>query len=71
MVKWVNAEDRLPKNQEHEPCNTYHVVKFEWGNGALSLAIAMYMDGEWWIDYTAKLIKPVKFWLEDDSDTLE
>lgn len=45
MVKWVNAEERLPKNQEHEPCNTYHVVKFEWENGALSLAIAMYMDG--------------------------
>ena len=82
MTRWVNAEERLPKNQEHKPCNEYHVVKYQYDNNgsehvffgedkpvfALSKAIAMYMRGEWWINYHAKLMYPVKFWLEDDNE---
>ncbi len=70
MPKWVSTAERMPTNQEHEPCNNYHFVLYDWGNDMkMGKAIAMYMDGEWWINYTAKLVKPVKFWLEDDTDT--
>ncbi len=35
---------------------------------ALSFERAMYMNGEWWVSYHAKLMYPVKFWFEDASD---
>lgn len=69
MVQWVNAEERLPKNQEHDPCNNYHFVLYDWGTGVrLGKGVAMYMDGEWRVNYTAKLVKPVKYWLEYDDN---
>ena len=91
MTKWVNTEERLPKNQSRTVGNRYHVIKYQYimsdaekydfkienGYGerdripecALSVEKAMYMNGEWWVSYHAKLMYPVKFWLEDDSDT--
>jgi hypothetical protein len=71
MAKWVNTKDKLPPNQERESCNKYHFVKYQYEdedatNYALSKGIAMYMNGEWWIDYHAKLMYPVIFWLDDE-----
>ena len=91
MAEWVNAEERLPKNQARIAGNRYHLIKYQYimsdaeeydfkienrysdrdivPECALSFERAMYMNGEWWVSYHAKLMYPVKFWLEDDSDT--
>lgn len=45
---------------ENEPVVEYYLVKIEgygWGK-------AMYIENEWWNDYTSKICKKVTHWMQ-------
>ncbi len=47
-MKWKNVNDLMPNDDTSEPEKEYHLVYVK-GYGSMK---AMYMDGEWWKDYT-------------------
>jgi len=59
MITW-NTET-LPESEPYEEeCGTYYLVKVE----RFGPVKAMYLDGEWWVSYLAKLAVPVVGWTE-------
>lgn len=59
-MRWISVKDELPENQSLlTQCNEYVLVYIpEFGE-----IKAMYCDGEWYINYLAKIIRPVTHWM--------
>jgi hypothetical protein len=62
MVEWIKTVDRLPDSwDKKEPCAPYYTVQV---NGFGNMR-AMFLDGEWWVNYCAKIMEPVGCWLDN------
>ena len=67
-IKFISVEDRLPIPQDlEEPCNDYYLIIMDQYRSSK----AMYLEDEngecgWYLDYTAKIIRPVKYWAKID-----
>lgn len=58
---WIS--DSLPKSQPYsEVKGTYYLVDLE----GYVPRLALFLDNEWWADYTAKIMVPVKRWRSID-----
>jgi len=59
MIIWES--EKLPDSDSlNDECNDYYLVKVE----RYGAKFAMYIDGEWWTDYTSKLMVKVIGWTE-------
>lgn len=59
-MEWINVNDLIPNDNFNEPEKEYHLIYVK-GYGSMK---AMYMDGEWWKDYTSKICKNVTHWMK-------
>jgi hypothetical protein len=59
MITW-NTNTVPESCGRDEECNPYYLVRLDgW-----SPVLAMYIEGEWWTNYTSKLMANVTGWTE-------
>jgi len=59
--RWIKCSESLPISEPYDGENAkYYTVNL----GVWGYDNAMFLDGEWYKDYTAKTVVPVISWLE-------
>jgi hypothetical protein len=61
-MEFIDVKKELPESSSiNDECNEYYLVLVE----GYDKCLAMYCDGEWYVNYYSKIVVPVTHWLKN------